>query len=167
MTDRMRVAHLKDPEGNLVELQEWLLLTRLTRPPPPASGGMAARGLPWRGGGGRLPSWRHGRVRRADGGRRAPLVVGLESARSPGLAACERGGLSTAAVAVHDRRDRDQRSWSGQKADVRWLTCTASYADCGKDDGRESSPSATGNTVATVDCRARRRTGRTSPSPAR
>ncbi|MEU8988562.1 VOC family protein [Streptomyces sp. NPDC048558] len=26
MTDRMRVAHLKDPEGNLVELQEWLLL---------------------------------------------------------------------------------------------------------------------------------------------
>ncbi|KQX82543.1 MULTISPECIES: VOC family protein [unclassified Streptomyces] len=26
MSDRMRVAHLKDPEGNLVELQEWLLL---------------------------------------------------------------------------------------------------------------------------------------------
>ncbi|MDX3247530.1 VOC family protein [Streptomyces sp. ME18-1-4] len=26
MTDRMRVAHLKDPEGNLVELQEWLPL---------------------------------------------------------------------------------------------------------------------------------------------
>ncbi|MEV8477467.1 VOC family protein [Streptomyces sp. NPDC051173] len=26
MTDRMRVAHLKDPEGNLVELQEWLVL---------------------------------------------------------------------------------------------------------------------------------------------
>ncbi|MDX2596552.1 MULTISPECIES: VOC family protein [Streptomyces] len=26
MTDRMRVAHLKDPEGNMVELQEWLLL---------------------------------------------------------------------------------------------------------------------------------------------
>ncbi|GGX60086.1 VOC family protein [Streptomyces anandii] len=26
MTDRMRVAHLKDPEGNIVELQEWLLL---------------------------------------------------------------------------------------------------------------------------------------------
>ncbi|OIJ64714.1 VOC family protein [Streptomyces mangrovisoli] len=25
MTDRMRVAHLKDPEGNLVELQQWLL----------------------------------------------------------------------------------------------------------------------------------------------
>ncbi|MFD5571642.1 VOC family protein [Streptomyces cadmiisoli] len=27
MTDRMRAAHLKDPEGNLVELQEWLLLS--------------------------------------------------------------------------------------------------------------------------------------------
>ncbi|MEU8586978.1 VOC family protein [Streptomyces sp. NPDC048664] len=27
LTDRMRVAHLKDPEGNVVELQEWLLLT--------------------------------------------------------------------------------------------------------------------------------------------
>ncbi|MFJ9818246.1 VOC family protein [Streptomyces sp. NPDC101151] len=26
MTDRMRAAHLRDPEGNLVELQEWLLL---------------------------------------------------------------------------------------------------------------------------------------------
>ncbi|MDR6973809.1 putative enzyme related to lactoylglutathione lyase [Streptomyces sp. 3330] len=26
MADRMRVAHLKDPEGNLVELQEWQLL---------------------------------------------------------------------------------------------------------------------------------------------
>jgi lactoylglutathione lyase len=26
MTDRMRVAHIEDPEGNLVELQEWLLL---------------------------------------------------------------------------------------------------------------------------------------------
>ncbi|MFJ5773299.1 VOC family protein [Streptomyces sp. NPDC093094] len=26
LSDRMRVAHLKDPEGNLVELQEWLLL---------------------------------------------------------------------------------------------------------------------------------------------
>lgn len=26
MPDRMRVAHLKDLEGNLAELQEWLLL---------------------------------------------------------------------------------------------------------------------------------------------
>ncbi|MFI9149596.1 VOC family protein [Streptomyces sp. NPDC053367] len=26
MSDRLRVAHLKDPEGNLVELQQWLLL---------------------------------------------------------------------------------------------------------------------------------------------
>ncbi|MGX1544306.1 VOC family protein [Streptomyces adustus] len=26
MTERMRVAHLKDPEGNVVELQEWLLM---------------------------------------------------------------------------------------------------------------------------------------------
>jgi predicted enzyme related to lactoylglutathione lyase len=26
MTDRMRVAHVEDPDGNLVELQEWLLL---------------------------------------------------------------------------------------------------------------------------------------------
>ncbi|MFF6995857.1 VOC family protein [Streptomyces sp. NPDC008313] len=25
MTDHMRVAHLKDPAGNLVELQEWLV----------------------------------------------------------------------------------------------------------------------------------------------
>ena len=26
MGDRMRVAHLADPEGNLIELQQWLLL---------------------------------------------------------------------------------------------------------------------------------------------
>ncbi|CAM5451045.1 VOC family protein OS=Streptomyces tendae OX=1932 GN=GUR47_13105 PE=4 SV=1 [Streptomyces tendae] len=26
MTDRMRVAHLEDPAGNLLELQEWLAL---------------------------------------------------------------------------------------------------------------------------------------------
>ncbi|MGW7491564.1 VOC family protein [Streptomyces sp. NPDC054786] len=26
MTDRMRVAHLKDPDGNIVELQQWLEL---------------------------------------------------------------------------------------------------------------------------------------------
>ncbi|GAA3489526.1 MULTISPECIES: VOC family protein [Streptomyces] len=26
LTERMRAAHLEDPEGNLVELQEWLLL---------------------------------------------------------------------------------------------------------------------------------------------
>ncbi|MFG2865384.1 VOC family protein, partial [Streptomyces sioyaensis] len=26
LTDRMRVAYLKDPEGNLVELQQWLVL---------------------------------------------------------------------------------------------------------------------------------------------
>lgn len=25
MAERMRVAHLKDPEGNLVELQEWIV----------------------------------------------------------------------------------------------------------------------------------------------
>jgi lactoylglutathione lyase len=24
MTDRMRVAHVRDPEGNLIELQQWL-----------------------------------------------------------------------------------------------------------------------------------------------
>ncbi len=27
MTDRTRVAHIRDPEGNLIELQEWLLGT--------------------------------------------------------------------------------------------------------------------------------------------
>jgi lactoylglutathione lyase len=26
MTDRMRVAHLRDPEGNVIELQQWLAL---------------------------------------------------------------------------------------------------------------------------------------------
>ena len=34
MGDRMRVAHLADPEGNLIELQQWLLLRD-----QPAAGG--------------------------------------------------------------------------------------------------------------------------------
>ncbi|TJZ54284.1 VOC family protein [Streptomyces piniterrae] len=34
MGDRMRVAYLEDPEGNLIELQEWLVLREQARSSP-------------------------------------------------------------------------------------------------------------------------------------
>ncbi|WP_344602113.1 hypothetical protein [Streptomyces glaucus] len=64
-----------------------------------------------------------------------------------GVVACEPGALSSASVAyttdeaVTEELDR-------RKANVRWLTCTASYGD----DGGGASPSASEDTVATVDC---------------
>ncbi|MET9714724.1 hypothetical protein ABZZ46_04825 [Streptomyces rochei] len=65
-----------------------------------------------------------------------------------GLAACEPGGLSSASVAF----TTDQtvtRELERQKADVRWLTCTASYGD------RETAAPDDENAVASVDCEGR------------
>ncbi|MEV5429067.1 hypothetical protein [Streptomyces sp. NPDC052701] len=72
----------------------------------------------------------------------AAVVVG-------GLAACEPGGLSSASVA-YTTDQTVTRELERQKADVRWLSCTASYGDDG--DGGDAS-SAGEDTVATVDCR--------------
>ncbi|MEU1051982.1 hypothetical protein [Streptomyces sp. NPDC005876] len=86
-----------------------------------------------------------GLSRRVRRGRRAVLVAGLVTAAVGGAAACEPGGLNTATVAF----TTDQtvtRELNRQKADVRWLTCTASY------DGDGASASADEKTVAEVNC---------------
>ncbi|MDT0612451.1 hypothetical protein [Streptomyces lancefieldiae] len=84
------------------------------------------------------------RVSRARG-RRAALVTGGVVVAVGGVVACDPAGLSSASVAYTTdqtvTRELDRRD-----ADVRWLTCTASFGDSGR------SASATGNTVASVDC---------------
>jgi hypothetical protein len=63
-----------------------------------------------------------------------------------GAVACEPGGISSASVA-YTTDETVTRELNRQKADVRWLTCTASYGNGGK-----ASASADEKTVATVDC---------------
>ncbi|MFE0811783.1 hypothetical protein ACFW34_30555, partial [Streptomyces sp. NPDC058848] len=66
-----------------------------------------------------------------------------------GVVGCEPGGLSSASVAF----TTDQtvtRELERRKAEVRWITCTASYGDEGDRGG--GSASATESTVASVDC---------------
>jgi hypothetical protein len=86
-----------------------------------------------------------GRSRRIRRGRRAVLAAGLVAVAVGGAVACEPGGLNTGSVAF----TTDQtvtRELNRQKADVRWLTCTASY------DGDGASASASEESVARVNC---------------
>jgi hypothetical protein len=76
--------------------------------------------------------------------RLAPVVVGAVVAVG-GVVACEPGGLSTASVA-YTTDQTVTRELERRKAEVRWLTCTASYGDDG------GSASASEDTVASVDC---------------
>jgi len=68
-----------------------------------------------------------------------------------GLVACEPGdGINTAAVAVTTDRT-GTRELERRGVDVRWLTCTASYGENGKNTGSaEASPGV--RSVASVDC---------------
>jgi hypothetical protein len=75
---------------------------------------------------------------------RAVVVAGLAVVAVGGLAACEPGGLNSATVA-YTTDQTVTAELERRKADVRWLTCTASY-----DDG--ATPSASESTVAEVDC---------------
>ncbi|MFD1665993.1 MULTISPECIES: hypothetical protein [Streptomyces] len=79
--------------------------------------------------------------------RRQALAVGFAVAAVGGVAACEGGGgLGSAAVAITtDETVTDELN--RKKAEVRWLTCTASFGD---KDG--ASPAAGEDTVASVDC---------------
>ncbi len=77
----------------------------------------------------------------------APVVVGSVVAVG-GVVACEPGGIGSAAVA-YTTDQTVTRELERQKAEVRWLTCTASYGD------RGSTASASENTVASVDCEGR------------
>ena len=73
----------------------------------------------------------------------APVTVGAVLAVG-GVVACEPGGLSSATVAYTTDRTMT-RELERQKAEVRWLTCTASTGG-----GGTASPSE--DTVASVDC---------------
>ncbi|GAA3972479.1 hypothetical protein GCM10022384_24090 [Streptomyces marokkonensis] len=81
----------------------------------------------------------------------APVVVGSVVAVG-GVVACDPGGLSSASVAF----TTDQtvtRELERQKADVRWLTCTASLGGDGDGDGGGGATARAGeDTVAAVDC---------------
>lgn len=85
---------------------------------------------------------RIGRWRR---GRRAAAVAGLAVVAVGSMVACEPGGLNSATVA-YTTDQTVTAELERQKADVRWLNCTATYGDDGV------SPSATENAVAEVDC---------------
>ncbi|MGW8064788.1 hypothetical protein ACVV2G_21575 [Streptomyces ziwulingensis] len=73
-----------------------------------------------------------------------PVVVGAVVAVG-GVGACDPGGLSSASVA-YTTDQTVTRELQRQKAQVRWLTCTASYGDDG------GTASAGEDTVASVDC---------------
>lgn len=115
-----------------------------------------------------MGAWRRVRAYRT-GGRRLLLGAGLGIGAVLGLVACEGGGLNTGAVAF----TTDQlgtKELERQGLDVRWLTCTASYDSDGdgdrqsggkQGDGEKStSPSASANTVANVDCTGEDKEGR-------
>ena len=74
--------------------------------------------------------------------RAAPVVVGSVVAVG-GVAACEPGGVSSASVAFTTDRTVT-RELERREAEVRWITCTASYGDKGS--------SASENAVASVEC---------------
>ncbi|MEU3848535.1 hypothetical protein [Streptomyces sp. NPDC029554] len=90
------------------------------------------------------------RFRRGPRGRRAAGAAVFAVVAVGGAVACEPGGgISTAAVA-YTTDETVTRELDRQKAGVRWLSCTASYGDSGRN--TKASPSASENTVATVDC---------------
>jgi len=80
------------------------------------------------------------------GGRRTGAVVAFAVVAVGGVVACEPGGLSSATVA-YTTDETVTRELERQKADVRWLSCTADFGD----DGR-STPTASEDTVADVHC---------------
>ena len=87
--------------------------------------------------------------------RRQALAVGFAVAAVGGVVACEGGGLSSAAVAF-TTDETVTEELNRQKAGVRWLSCTASFGE--KKGG--SSPTASEDTVASVDCQCETQDGK-------
>ncbi|AIR98324.1 hypothetical protein [Streptomyces glaucescens] len=87
-------------------------------------------------------------------GRRPAGAVVLVALAVGGAVACEPGGLSSATVA-YTTDETVTRELERRKADVRWLTCTASFGDDGG-----SAPAASEDTVADVDCEGETSDGR-------
>lgn len=90
------------------------------------------------------------RFRRGPRGRRAAVAAVFAVVAVGGAVACEPGdGIGSAAVA-YTTDEVVTKELDRQKAGVRWLSCTASYGDSGKN--TKASPSASERTVAAVDC---------------
>ncbi|NEB04413.1 hypothetical protein G3I78_35990 [Streptomyces sp. SID13726] len=80
-------------------------------------------------------------------------VVGGVVLAVGGVAACDPNGVVSSATVSYTTDQLVTKELDRQKADVSWLTCNASY-----DDG-DQTPSATVNTVATVDCEGKTKDG--------
>jgi hypothetical protein len=80
--------------------------------------------------------------------------AGVVAVTVGGTVACEPGGISSATVA-YTVDETVTKELDRRKADVRWLSCTASYGDDGT-----ASPSASEDTVATVDCQGETKDGK-------
>ncbi|MFB9504020.1 hypothetical protein ACFFS2_02060 [Streptomyces aurantiacus] len=90
---------------------------------------------------------------------RGPLMAAATAAAGFALVACEPGnGMSIAAVAITtDRTGTHELEQQG--VDVRWLTCTASYASSGGG-GETTGTSPSARSVASVDCKGEAEDGR-------
>ncbi|MET9757904.1 hypothetical protein ABZ016_02430 [Streptomyces sp. NPDC006372] len=97
------------------------------------------------------------RIRRGTRGRRMAVAATFAAVAVGGAVACEPGGISSASVAYTTDQTVTEEL-NRQKADVRWLSCTASYGNDGK--SAKSSPSAREKTVATVDCEGETKDGK-------
>ncbi|MEV5352522.1 hypothetical protein [Streptomyces sp. NPDC052693] len=89
------------------------------------------------------------RFSRGPRGRRPVVAAVFAVVAVGGAVACEPGGGISSAAVAYTTDETVTRELDRQKAGVRWLSCTASYGDGG---GNAKSPSASENTVATVDC---------------
>jgi hypothetical protein len=81
-------------------------------------------------------------------------VVGGAVLAVGGVAACDPAGAVSSATIAYTTDQLVTKELNRQKADVSWLTCTASY------DNGDRTPSASVNTVATVDCKGKTRDGK-------
>ncbi len=71
-----------------------------------------------------------------------------------GLVSCDPAGAVSSATVSYTTDQLVTKELDRQKADVSWLTCNASY------DNGDGTPSASVNTVATVNCEGRTRDGK-------
>ncbi|WP_198655600.1 hypothetical protein [Streptomyces geranii] len=88
---------------------------------------------------------------RPRGHRRAVAVAGLVVAGVSGVVACDPGGLTSATVSLTTDQTAT-KELERRNVDVQWLTCTASVDGGNRASASGSSPSASVNTVASVDC---------------
>ncbi|MET9082152.1 hypothetical protein ABZX77_09655 [Streptomyces sp. NPDC004237] len=97
------------------------------------------------------------RIRRRPRGARVAAVAGLAVIAVGGAVGCQPTDLNSATVAY----TTDQTATAElkrQHVDVSWLTCTGNYGSSAA--GSTRTPSASGTTVVSVDCRGRTKDGR-------